>query len=343
MQIEEDSNEMASMNLNQTSYLDKLNQCLESDNISLLIDGEHIFQFDKFLYYQLINFPGEIIPLFDKVANQVADDKFNKPILNMIQVGIVNLKTTHRMRELNPKDVNHLVQIKGIVIRCSDIYPEMKDGVFVCSNCGKQERVAVERGRINEPRDCQSCKVKESFELVHNLCLFSDKQYIRLQETPETVPDGETPQTLMLIAYDDNVDSVKPGDKLECIGIYRAQGMRMFARKKIIKSVFRTYMDVISFDKSTKDYQVSLEKNPEEEFNQETKARLMNLANDPQIYEKLVKAFAPSIWENDDVKKGILCQLFGGTQKDFSEAGKGRFRLRFGIYVKLIAFYLKQS
>ena len=25
----------------------------------------------------------------------------------------------------------------------------------------------------------------------------------------------------------------------------------------------------------------------------------------------LVDALAPSIWENEDVKKGILCQLFG--------------------------------
>jgi DNA replication licensing factor MCM4 len=44
------------------------------------------------------------------------------------------------------------------------------------------------------------------------------------------------------------------------------------------------------------------------------------------IYERLTKSIAPSIWENEDVKKGILCQLFGGSQKDFSQSGKGRFR-----------------
>jgi DNA replication licensing factor MCM4 len=41
-------------------------------------------------------------------------------------------------------------------------------------------------------------------------------------------------------------------------------------------------------------------------------------SRDPQLYEKLVDAFAPSIWENQDVKKGILCQLFGGCSKEFS-------------------------
>ena len=35
---------------------------------------------------------------------------------------------------------------------------------------------------------------------------------------------------------------------------------------------------------------------------------------------------APSIYENDDIKKGILLQLFGGTRKDFTHAGRGKFR-----------------
>ena len=35
---------------------------------------------------------------------------------------------------------------------------------------------------------------------------------------------------------------------------------------------------------------------------------------------------APSIYENVDIKKGILLQLFGGTHKDFTVAGRGKFR-----------------
>ena len=30
------------------------------------------------------------------------------------------------------------------------------------------------------------------------------------------------------------------------------------------------------------------------------------------------RKIAPSIFENEDVKKGILLQLFGGNRKDFS-------------------------
>ena len=54
--------------------------------------------------------------------------------------------------------------------------------------------------------------------------------------------------------------------------------------------------------------------------------KFKDFSRDPQLYEKLVDAFAPSIWENQDVKKGILCQLFGGCSKEFSQSGRGRFR-----------------
>lgn len=35
---------------------------------------------------------------------------------------------------------------------------------------------------------------------------------------------------------------------------------------------------------------------------------------------------APSIYENVDIKKGILLQLFGGSKKDFAKSGRSHFR-----------------
>ena len=54
--------------------------------------------------------------------------------------------------------------------------------------------------------------------------------------------------------------------------------------------------------------------------------RLRQLAAQGNIMDRLVKALAPSIWELEDVKRGILCLLFGGTNKKFISSGEGRFR-----------------
>ena len=50
------------------------------------------------------------------------------------------------------------------------------------------------------------------------------------------------------------------------------------------------------------------------------------MAERPTILSDLVGSFAPSIYGHDDIKKGILAQLFGGSKKQFGEMGRGRFR-----------------
>ena len=71
-----------------------------------------------------------------------------------------------------------------MVIRSSLIIPEMRSAYFNCNICGFHTEVEIDRGRIVEPNLCPSCNTLHSFELLHNRSLFSDKQYIKLQETP---------------------------------------------------------------------------------------------------------------------------------------------------------------
>ena len=73
-----------------------------------------------------------------------------------------------------------------------------------------------------------------------------------MQETPETVPDGETPQTLHMCAYEDLVDYVKPGDRVEVVGIFRAVGNRVNAGMRTLKNIYRTHVDVIGYVKTDK-------------------------------------------------------------------------------------------
>lgn len=103
----------------------------------------------------------------------------------------------------------------------------MKEAAFTCEVCHKEERRFIEKGKIIEPTLCEGCNKPHTFKLDHNLCLFSDKQHVKVQETPESVPEGETPQTIHLCAYEDFVDEVRPGDRVEITGIYRAMGVRV--------------------------------------------------------------------------------------------------------------------
>lgn len=209
----------------------------------------------------------------------------------------------------------------------------MKDAFFRCTCCNNKDNASIDRGRIQEPTTCKKCQSKNSFELIHNLCMFTDKQYVKLQETPEHIPEGETPLTVSLCVYDDMVDLCKPGDKVEITGIFRAQGLRASRNKRILKSVFKTYVDVISIN-SSHNAKFLIDENEDYDdlvFTDDQRKKFHDIAENPRLYDILIDALAPSIWEYEEVKKGILCQLFGGTPKNFNKNNRDRFRNEINI------------
>lgn len=169
-----------------------------------------------------------------------------------VQARPFNLNDVTCMRNLNPSDMDMLVSIRGMIIRTSSIVPDIQRAHFQCLSCKTSEEVDIMNGRIQEPSSCKQCQAKQSLELKHNRCLFKDKQLIRLQEAPEDIPEGETPQTVNLCAFEDLVDVAKPGDRVQVTGIYRAMPMRVKATAKTLKSVYKTYIDVIHFSRSEK-------------------------------------------------------------------------------------------
>ncbi len=80
------------------------------------------------------------------------------------------------MRALNPEDIDQLITITGMVIRASNLVPEMSEAFFRCSVCHNTATVEVERGRIAEPTLCTHCNTNHSYALVHNRSHFTDKQ-----------------------------------------------------------------------------------------------------------------------------------------------------------------------
>lgn len=71
-----------------------------------------------------------------------------------------------------------------MVIRTTALIPEMREAFFKCYVCGTTASVEIDRGRIAEPTLCTNCNTNHSFALVHNRSQFTDKQMIKLQESP---------------------------------------------------------------------------------------------------------------------------------------------------------------
>mmetsp|Transcript_21709 Transcript_21709/g.53843 ORF Transcript_21709/g.53843 Transcript_21709/m.53843 type:complete len:939 (+) Transcript_21709:100-2916(+) len=330
-------------------YLSKLQSIMyRTDPGSLDIDTMHLYFHNEDcqrLYHQLVHYPADIIPLMDIVIkremhrlwrerrnamndddDEDADDMMDINDLPQIQVRPFNLKEVANLRCLDPIAMDTLVAIKGMIVRCSPIIPDLKVAHFSCCVCGHDHQVSIDRGRVEEPKQCPSCNTKDSYSLLHNRCVFADKQLVRLQETPDQVPAGQTPASVVTFCFDDLVDACQPGDKVEVSGILKAQPVRVNPKVTKLKSIYKTYVDVIHFrtitgmeGKQGSGGSTNKSKRGVMKLTKERMDELTRLSKRPDIYEMLTKSLAPSIWELDNVKKGVLCMMFGGNHKRVKE------------------------
>jgi len=352
-------------------YLRLLQETRARGEVSFNIDGGHIHAFDPTLYSWTVSFPVETVPIYDyQLAMVTCDlegvhdpDSLDRPL----QTRIFNLRQTRVIRDLDPSDIGTLVSVSGMVTRTSSVIPDQSLACFKCTKCDHEAITRNDRGNIDEPSRCPNgaCGSRFTMQLIYNCSAFVDKQLVKVQEAPNEIPEGETPHTVSMFTRQDLVDVAKPGDRVTVVGIYRAQAVRMNPRGREVKSVYKTFIDVMHVEKdgasdslfsllsdqtqtqsqpgeastpvrssidpgsttqAHQDLNASGLLNASNMTSEEVEAKrgqFRELAADPEVYERLSASLAPSIWQLEDVKKGLLCQLFGGVSKPIS-GGKTR-------------------
>ncbi|KAA8909460.1 MCM2/3/5 family-domain-containing protein [Sphaerosporella brunnea] len=334
-------------------YQEMMKQMLQLETTCLNLDVQNLKAFPptKKFYHQLHAYPQECIPIMDtavkdemleQLIQMGADEEYEKCLARNYKARPFNCDKSINMRDLNPADIDKIVCIKGLVIRVSPIIPDMSKAFFRCHVCGHTVTVEIDRGKIAEPTECPRpvCKTPNSMQIVHNRSEFSDKQVIKLQETPDNVPDGQTPHAVSLCCYDELCDVARAGDRIEVTGIFRSVPVRVNPRQRSIKNLFKTYVDVLHIQKvdkrrlgqdtSTLEAEVAnavmADVDEVRKLTEEEIAKIKALGARYDIYDLLSRSLAPSIYELDDVKKGVLLQLFGGTNKTFEKGGAPRYR-----------------
>uniref|UniRef100_A0A914YIW9 DNA replication licensing factor MCM4 n=1 Tax=Panagrolaimus superbus TaxID=310955 RepID=A0A914YIW9_9BILA len=319
-------NDEIRVDLNQNSfyYMERLMEVDMTEIPILNVNLKHVLEFDESLYKMIVAYPAEILPYLDSVTNQLFFDTYNKTLPTAIEIRPYNAEQTRNMRELNPCDVNQLITISGMVVRISPLIPEMTKGFFECNNCHMTVERDVDRGRIDEPTVCTNCNLKFSFNLIHNRSSFNDKQIIKLQEIPGDMPAGQTPHTVTVFVHGALVEQVHPGDRVAVTGIYRVTPIRANPVQRTLKSTYRTTIDVLHFRRMNQDRLHDADDGSY--MTEERVAQIKAFAENPEVIDILVKSVAPRIYGHEDVKKGVLCLLFGGTRKKELESNKAKTR-----------------
>ena len=127
---------------------------------------------------------------------------------------------------------------------------------------------------------------------------------------PERAPAGQLPRSVDVLMDDDLVDRVKPGDRIQLVGIYRSLGNRNQSHSS---STFKTLLIanniiLLSSKSGGGVAQATIT---------DTDVRNINkLSKKKNIFELLSQSLAPSIYGHDHIKRAILLMLLGGMEKN---------------------------
>ena len=130
-----------------------------------------------------------------------------------------------------------------------------------------------------------------------------------IQEMPERAPAGQLPRSVDVLLDDDLVDRVKPGDRIQLVGIYKSLGNRAGESSAIFRTMIIANNVILLSSKSGGGIaQATIT---------DTDIRNINkLAKNRRIFDQLSQSLAPSIYGHDHIKKAILLMLLGGIEKN---------------------------
>ncbi|MFC6722530.1 LAGLIDADG family homing endonuclease [Halobacteriaceae archaeon SHR40] len=290
----------------------QLAQKYPNEQKSLYIDWGDLYRFDSDLADDFRNKPTQLREYAEEALRL-----YDLPVdvsLGQAHIRVQNLPETTGIREIRADHRGMLISAQGIVRKATDVRPKITTAAFECQRCGTLTRIPQEGGDFQEPHECQGCERQGPFRINYDQSEFIDAQKLRIQESPEGLRGGETPQSIDVHIEDDITGEVTPGDHVTATGILNLEQQGNDREKS---AMFDVYMEGLSIEVEDEQFE-------EMDISEDDKKEIVELSNTPNIYEEMVGAIAPSIYGYEMEKKAMVFQLFSGVTKFLPDGSRTR-------------------
>lgn len=273
-----------------------------------------------------------------------------------IQILLRGNLTPTPLRSIQSRHMNTLLKCPGIVISCARVRPRAMALRIRCAKCLDSRTVfgdsAVSGAAggggaapaassspfsgFSLPPRCLGPNPQECgpapYAVLPDECLFVDQQTLKLQEAPEMVPTGEMPRSILVAVERGLVDRAPPGSRVTVLAIaslFNTGGGGAGSKRPAPGNApsKTAYLRVVGMERESSTADAARFSPAEEEA-------FRRLSRRPDVYDILYRSVAPSISGSYtvDIKKAILCLLFGGSRKRLPDG----MRLRGDINVLLL-------
>ncbi|MEJ2267550.1 MAG: minichromosome maintenance protein MCM [Nanoarchaeota archaeon] len=218
---------------------------------------------------------------------------------------------------MRSRHLDELIVIEGIIRQASDVRPQVVNSKFECPSCGTIISVLQMEKKFREPSRC-SCGRRGGFKLVSKEMV--DTQRLVIEEAPESLSGGEQPKRINIFVKEDLVEprmeeKTTPGSRIKVVGVLKEVPVPL--RSGGLSTRFELAVEANNL--------IPLEETFEElDISDEDEKQILELSEDPNIFENLSKSIAPSVCGHDEIKKSLVLQLFSGVQKVHTDGQASR-------------------
>ncbi|EGV66644.1 hypothetical protein CANTEDRAFT_117774 [Yamadazyma tenuis ATCC 10573] len=309
---------------NDVPYKRQIKDMLMKGKYRLCVSLDEIRDFDRSFWRGLLNHPAEYLPACEMALRETVHAQYNEnddrfPTLNRDQQFYLSFKGAFgenrvSARSINSDHLSKMVSIEGIVTRASLIRPKVVRSVHYAEKTSRfHAREYRDQTTSFDPISTAAIYPTEDLDgnkltTEYGYSTYRDHQKVSVQEMPELAPAGQLPRSVDVVLDDDLVDTTKPGDRVQIVGVYRALG-----GANNNNTAFRTVILANSV------YPLHARSSAVASHENLTDSDIKNinkLSKEKKIFEMLAQSLAPSIYGFEYIKKAVLLMLMGGVEKN---------------------------
>jgi DNA replication licensing factor MCM7 len=220
------------------------------------------------------------------------------------------------VRNVRGEHLGHLITVRGITTRVSDVKPAIRIQAYTCDRCGSEifQPVATKQFtpmQICPSEECTKNNSKGQLFPSTRASKFLPFQEVKIQEMADQVPVGHIPRTLTIHCNGTLTRQINPGDVVDVAGIFLPTPYTGFRgiRAGLLTD---TYLEAQHITHHKKAYQDLL-------MDTRIIRRIESYKASGHMYEYLARSIAPEIYGHLDVKKALLLLLIGGVTKEMGD------------------------
>lgn len=293
-------------------YKKELGKSVRKGSNVVYLDFLKMAEFSNKLTDEVLTNPEETLRLIEQAIEETG-------LIKNVRVRLINPPKSQeiKVRNIRSRNLNEMIVIEGIIRQASDVRPQVVNAKFECPSCGTLMSVLQIEKKFREPSRC-SCGRRGGFKLISKEMV--DTQRLVVEEAPESLSGGEQPKRINVFVKEDLVEpkmeeKTTPGSRIKIIGILKEVPVPL--QTGGVSTRFELAIEANNI--------IPMEETFEElDINEEDEKQILEMSQDPQIFDKLAGSITPSIWGYEEIKKSLVLQLFGGVPKIHEDGQKSR-------------------